>query len=91
MVNFGDAAAYRRVCVRDVQCREVFWPVNIPPDTKRWPVNILNTERHAHTPYDILPHHQNWPFTVLISDFNKEQYELPEDDLKNGSKHVGAF
>jgi hypothetical protein len=38
--------------------------------------------RHAHTSYDLLPHHQNWPFTVLISDFNKEPYELPEDDLK---------
>jgi hypothetical protein len=60
MVNFGDAAAHRRVCVRDVQCRGVCGLVHIP-------------------------------FTVLISDFNKEQYELPEDDLKNGSKHVGAF
>jgi hypothetical protein len=72
MVNFGDAAAYSRVCVRDVQRREV-------------------CPRHARTPYDMLPHHLNWQFRVLISDFNKEQYELPEDDLRNGSKHVGAF
>jgi hypothetical protein len=61
MVNFGDAAAYRRVCVRDVQCQEV--------------CGLQST---------YLP-------TVLFSDFNKEHYEVPEDDLKNGSKHVGAF
>jgi hypothetical protein len=46
----------------------------------------------AHTPYDMLPHHQKIDlFKVLVSDFNKELYELPEDDLKNGSKRVGAF
>jgi hypothetical protein len=35
-----------------------------------------------------------WPFTVLISDFNKELYELPEDDLKmdwNMLEHFKCF
>jgi hypothetical protein len=39
----------------------------------------------------MLLHHQNWPFTVLISDFNKEQYELPEDDLKMGRNMLERF
>jgi hypothetical protein len=31
----------------------------------------------------MLPHHQKLDFSpVLIGDFNKEEYELPEDDLK---------
>ena len=39
----------------------------------------------------MLPHHQNWPFTVLISDFNKEQYELTEDDLKMNRNMLERF
>jgi hypothetical protein len=41
--------------------------------------------------HDMLPHHQNWPFTVLISDFNMEQYELPEDDLKMDRNMLERF
>jgi hypothetical protein len=46
------------------------------------------------SPYSSLlkPHYQKiWLFTVLISDFNKEEYELPEDELKNGSKILEPF
>jgi len=49
----------------------------------------LHTERHAHTPNVMLPHHHNWPFTFLnifkFSDFNKE----PTSSLK--MIYVGVF
>jgi hypothetical protein len=37
---------------------------------------------HTHTLRYAATSPKIWLFTVLISDFNKEQYELPEDDLK---------
>jgi hypothetical protein len=51
--------------------------------------------RRVHTPYDMLLHHQKiWLFTVLISDFNREQYELPEGGLEmdqNTLEHFKCF
>jgi hypothetical protein len=39
-----------------------------------------------------LPHHQKiWLSIVLISDFNKEQYELPADDLEMGRNTLEPF
>jgi hypothetical protein len=51
----------------------------------------LNVTR-THPTKRMLPHHQKiWLFTVLISDFNKEQYEIPEDDLETDRNVLESF
>ena len=71
-------------CVAFCVGRYVGQQSNIPP----------HTERYTLTPSIMLPYHHIWLFTFLnfkFSDFKKELYELPEDDLNNDRNMLECF
>jgi hypothetical protein len=54
-------------------------------------INIYILNSYLQICCHIINKYNNTTFIVLISDFNKEQYELPEDDLKTDRNMLECF